>query len=555
MEMKAIELSTLIGDPGDLITVLEHTVPGDGGGGTFMWSTFPDPTLMPDEDGGIVFGTTPSGRWIRQWSGYVNVRWFGARGDGVGYDPIIGDTDAIHIGDTDRIQKAINFCAAYQSGGIVGGTVFFPPGIYVVSAPTKKAPFKLILKSKVRLLGSGSSSELRSRLHQNYTSRTLSSEDSVTLEDVTIQSLKIDGRETDQEHDGTNVQRAAIFVYTSTNFEVIDCIFHNTADAIRLFQSSKGEFNIGSYIAGNEIFGNSIDIGRECMIIAGARESIVENNYIHDCPFATGIKMEGALPAVEFSNLVRGNVCMRIGTGVTLKGGCIVTGNIIEATLGVAAMVGHHCHFISNRIIGGVQVGILLVSNDDTIENVIITNNTISNIRFAGEACDGIVGLFNSGFMPQNVTISNNIIENDPTGTNPFSGIRFEFVGSDITVDNNQIYGADNGVFVSPHQRNTIERVRATNNTITLKNNGNGVLLTAVSVKNANLRHVVVSGNIVAKAAASITGTTGILIKGDPDRVILTSNDTSDTDTPFNTVIANGAGPPTNLVTANNIGF
>src|SRR5262245_37555343 len=207
MEMRAIELSTLIGDPGDLITVLGHSVLGDGGGGTFMWSTMPDPMAMPDEDGGIVFGTTPSGRWIRQWSGYVNVRWFGARGDSVGYDPILGDTN--------RIQMAIDFCASIKSGGeIVGGTVFFPPGIYVVAAPTSLAAFKLILRSKVRLLGCGSSSELRSALNQNFHARTLTEDNpppnAPPLEDVTIQSLRIEGRETSQPHDGTNVQRAAI---------------------------------------------------------------------------------------------------------------------------------------------------------------------------------------------------------------------------------------------------------------------------------------------------------------------------------------------------------
>jgi hypothetical protein len=548
MEMRATELSTFIGDPGDLVTVSEHSVPGDGGGGTFMWSTMPDPTALPDDDGGIVFGTSPSGRWIRQWSGYVNVRWFGARGDGVGFDPILGDTN--------RIQKAIDFCAEYKSGGeIVGGTVFFPPGIYVVAAPSNNAAFKLILRSKVRLLGCGAASELRSALNQNYNARMLGEDNppanAPPLEDVTIQSLRIEGRETDQPHDGTNVQRAAIFVFKTKNFKVIDCIFHDTADTIRLFQEC-----IGTYIAGNEIYGNSIDIGRECLAIAGARESIVENNYIHDCPFATAIKMvEGAVPAVEFSNVVRGNVCLRVGAGVTLKGGCIATSNIIQATISAAANIGHHCHFIDNRIIGGAQFGITLISNDDTTENVIIANNTISNIRFVGEVCDGIVGEINSGFMPQNITISNNVIENDPAGTHIFSGIRFHFVGSNITIDNNQIYGADNGVFVQPGVSNTIERVRATNNTITLKTNGNGVHLSSVSDANANLRHVVVSGNIVAKAAAAITGTTGILIVGDPDRVILTSNDTSDTDNPFDIEPVTNAGPPTNLVTANNLGF
>jgi parallel beta-helix repeat protein len=127
-------------------------------------------------------------------------------------------------------------------------------------------------------------------------------------------------------------------------------------------------------------------------------------------------------------------------------------------------------------------------------------------------------------------------------------------VGSDITVDNNQIYGVDYGFYISPGANNTMERFRATNNTITLKNNGTGVYLGAESAVNGNLRHLVVSGNIVAKADPTGTGTFGIFIQGDPDRVILTSNDTSDTDTPFISVLVNGAGP-TNLVTANNIGF
>jgi hypothetical protein len=545
MEMRAIELSTLIGDQGDLITVSEHSVAGDGGGGTFVWSTA---TPMPEEDGGIVFGTSPSGRWIRQWSGYVNVRWFGARGDGVGFDPILGDTN--------RIQKAIDFCASITSGGeIVGGTVFFPPGIYVVAAPFNNAAFKLILRSKVRLLGCGSSSELRSALNQNFNARTLSEDNpppnAPPLEDVTIQSLRIEGRETEQPHDGTNVQRAAIFVFKTTNFKVIDCLFHDTADTIRLFQEC-----IGTYIARNEIFGNSIDIGRECLAIAGARESIVENNYIHDCPFATAIKMvEGAVPAVEFSNVVRGNVCLRVGAGVTLKGGCIATDNTIEATISAAANIGHHCHFIGNRIIGAAQFGITLTSNDDTTDDVIVANNFIQNIRFVGEVCNGIVGEISEGFMPQNITVSNNIIENDLTGTHVFFGVRLHFVGSNMTIDNNQIYGADDGVLVQPGEYNTIERVRVTNNTITLKPNGNGVHLTSVSGTNAILRHVVVSGNIVAKAAAGITGTTGILIVGDPDRVILTSNDASETDKPFHIEPVTNAGPPTNLVIANDIGF
>src|SRR5215472_15030149 len=213
--MRAIDLSTRVGHPGDLVTVTEFEISGDGGGGTFAW--FPElrgvvPPLPP-EDRGIVFGTTAQGRWIRQWSGYVNIRWFGARGDGVGYDQTVGDTG--------RIQKASDFCARRK-----GGTIFFPPGVYVVSSPKDTDDFKLLLKSRVNLLGCGASSQIRSALNQNYFSRTLASEKDVLLEDVTIQSLFIDGRESEQPHEsGRNVERAAVFVHISTNLKILDCIF------------------------------------------------------------------------------------------------------------------------------------------------------------------------------------------------------------------------------------------------------------------------------------------------------------------------------------------
>lgn len=116
--MNAISLSTFVGgNPGDLITVSGHTLPGDGGGGTFVWQDMP----LPSEDGGMVFGTTASGRWIRQWSGQVNVRWFGARGDGV----------------TDDLPK---FNAALAALGTItgrdtrgGGYLLVPDGVYFLS--------------------------------------------------------------------------------------------------------------------------------------------------------------------------------------------------------------------------------------------------------------------------------------------------------------------------------------------------------------------------------------------------------------------------------------
>lgn len=534
--MVATELSTFEGtDDGEVITVAGHTVAGDGGGGPFYWSS----GATTPEDLAMVFGNTSAGRWIRLWSGHVNVRWFGARGDGA-------------HNDTPLIQAAIDFCEKQKNGGIV----VFPPGVYIVSAPTDQTPYKLRLAPRVSMLGSGPTSELRSALGQNCSAATLAWRQTDTLEDVTIESILINGQERDQPHDiCQNVERTAIFVYASERLRIINCVFRDTADAIRLRHRCTG-----TRIIGNEISSNEIDISRECIVMAGAYNSIVENNYIHDCRFATAIKMEGALPGVEYSNLIRGNLCRAVGAGVTAKGGCIVSDNIIEAVIEEGAIIGHQCHFSGNRIVSAVGMGLSLVSNNDVTQDVIVVHNTISNIRARqGEkSCDGIVGEFyvnpaGGFFEPQNITIANNIVDNrmtvDPTLN--FNGIRLHSVGSRVLVEGNQIFAADKGITILAGVQHLTTQVCATNNLITVKEDGVGIFLSSEAPTDVLLRRAVVSGNVMEKAVTPSSNTTGIHIQGKPDRVVITANDASAMDQP---VVSTG-GPATNLVMANNNGF
>lgn len=96
--------------------VAGYFAPGDGGGGTFVW--VPDTTPLGD-DGGIIFRTPPGssgefqGYFKRLYSGPINVRWFGAKGDG-----IADDTAAVHAARDSEF-------ATY------GGTIYFPKGEYV----------------------------------------------------------------------------------------------------------------------------------------------------------------------------------------------------------------------------------------------------------------------------------------------------------------------------------------------------------------------------------------------------------------------------------------
>jgi hypothetical protein len=594
--MRAIDLSTLVGHPGELVTVTEYSVPGDGGGGIFEWfpvHPLPVPNFFP-EDGGIVFGEPSlTGRWIRQWSGYVNVRWFGARGDGKGYDAY--DPDAIHplygIGDTERIQMAIDFCSQLQAKGeIVGGTVFFPPGVYIVTVvphknpdphkpPPPPPPFKIQMKSQVNLLGCGSSSQLVSARGQNPTSHTLWSDENALLKDVRIESLLIDGRESHQPPrvPGKPIERAAIFAGVSEGLRIIDCVFQDTADTIRLYKQCTG-----SHVRGNEIRNNLVNVHRECIAIAGAYNSIVESNYVHDCPFSNGVKMEGAHPGTDFSNIIRGNILKAVGAGITAKGGCIVADNVIEATLNQGAIVGHHCHFLGNRITSAVQAGIQILDNSEDTHDVVVANNSVTNVHNPGaDACDGIVGEFQTNcqkdslgncvkdpltgqdieviYVPSEIMITNNIIDyrTSQHGKGLFNGIRFHSVGSRISIQNNQIYAVDRGIVMDPETPDrsfSTDQFRANDNTITVNENGVGIRLNADTHKNASLRHVIVSGNLVENVQPTVgqnAKTNGIFISGDLDRVLLTANDTSATDVPYKQT----GGPPTNMVRANNNGF
>jgi hypothetical protein len=86
--------------------------PGDGGGGVFCW----DSTSTTGDDGGtIIVPSNPTGRWMRIYSGPINVAWFGAVADGVD-----------HKGDGTYDTSFINAAASVAAG--LGGTLLLSAG-------------------------------------------------------------------------------------------------------------------------------------------------------------------------------------------------------------------------------------------------------------------------------------------------------------------------------------------------------------------------------------------------------------------------------------------
>ena len=97
-------------------SVAGYYTPGDEGGGQFFW----DAASFATDDGGSVIlptGHTGSGRWVRILVDSINVKMFGAKGDGV-------------ANDLTFIQSAINYIESN-----VAGTINVPRGIYRITAP------------------------------------------------------------------------------------------------------------------------------------------------------------------------------------------------------------------------------------------------------------------------------------------------------------------------------------------------------------------------------------------------------------------------------------
>jgi len=102
-------------NPNDVHTqciVEGYASPQDGGGGAWMWI---EGDGTPADGGTVLVSTNPNarpGRWKRNYSGKLNVRWFGAVGDG---------TD-----QTTQINAAYAAIDKTQ-----GGTLYFPVGDYL----------------------------------------------------------------------------------------------------------------------------------------------------------------------------------------------------------------------------------------------------------------------------------------------------------------------------------------------------------------------------------------------------------------------------------------
>jgi hypothetical protein len=126
---------------GDSLEILGYYTAGDGGGGTFYW----DATSTATDNGGTIIQATgvTTGRWIRAYSGAINVKWFGVKGDS---DGTTGN------GTDDTVVLQAIFSAIHTSKFY---SIFMPQGKYRITSTltVPNAPVGSAIDSSFKLEG------------------------------------------------------------------------------------------------------------------------------------------------------------------------------------------------------------------------------------------------------------------------------------------------------------------------------------------------------------------------------------------------------------------
>jgi len=340
-------------------------------------------------------GTTTARNLVTRFTDVVNVKDFGAVGDGV--------TD-----DTAAIQAAVNAVSANP----IGGTLYFADGIYITQ--------EITVGSNIIIEGNGST--LKGKTGQNYIFRL------VGLENITIQNFILDcvGLSIINPNPiDVGLRSSAIYVrvgsglfnnvkilnnrfinipttspeYHAIGFNNVNCIVSNN------FSDQCGgdvfNFNGGIIICNNNQIRNGGDGG--VAYNNGAR-GIISDNYIYKCNLGIGCGAVGNTTDPSYNNTLQ------------------IDSNTIDS-----------CDW-------GVNLGWFGFAGREGPENFSVTNNSFYNCRSHAIRYDGRTNTWNP-----NGVISNNVIYRtgspDYNGTPNTSTIDIAIVNcGSMVVSNNALY-------------------------------------------------------------------------------------------------------------------
>ena len=371
---------------GDELFIGGYYARGDGGGGTFYW----DSASTDADDAGITIlptGHTGAGRWKRSYSGAVNVKWFGATGDGV--------TD-----DTTAFTSAIS-----------AGSDVFVPDVSVRYRVTNT----LTPTGGQSIIGARSKPELKL---DSASVALLFNLDSVDR--ATITNLTLDGNKT------TTPTDEFISMDSSTYCAICDCVINNapSAAAGSILLSGTATNNL---IENNEFSaseGTAIGLsGTSCTGNRIARNTLQSNG-------AFGIRLgEGANKNDISFNKTTSTTIELIG----ITSDCYhnrVIGNHAEGSGDNGISIsGYQNVVMGNVCVNNQKAGIWCWGSFNTVDGNICLNNNLEN---SGNNWAGIGASANYGGTGQHNVIVGNYCDDDQASPTQWNGVRL--AGSSYTL-------------------------------------------------------------------------------------------------------------------------
>lgn len=396
-------------------------------------------------------------------SPYLNVKWFGAKGDGENADMI-------------PIQTAIDAASA-----LGGGTVFFPRGTYIV-APSGRT--FISLRDNVSLLGEGTSSIIKIKDNAGDYGMLFSANSGQPLKNVRISHLLIDqnpkGNQTcniDRARTDSHYWQFVIGLYNYENIVIDNVTFDPTCgiNTITLNKVTAKNATITNcrlnfvMAKGNGVYDNSA-------IYINGRSHTVSNCLFYAAPDQ---RARGAIETHTGTSVISNNVSDGYYTGINLQSSetsgdhsdMTVTNNTISnANQGIqfgprfkvpirnVVISNNTIHLVNTAHNRNLTTGISSAGSSEDVgafDNITITGNTIVfqeelTLRTALTSSAYGIGLYKEADY-SNVLISNNLIRNAPvTGIRIGSGTKTG-VCTNIHVTGNMIVNA--GHYPTPHEQ------------------------------------------------------------------------------------------------------
>lgn len=414
----------------------------------------PSDTSSADNTGTVIVAGSGARYKRLLESPYLNVQWFGAKGDGV--------TDDMAV-----IQKAIDTALA-----LGGGTVFFPIGTYIVSP---SGSTKINLRNEVNLLGEGFGSVIKVKDNAgDYGMIFGSANTSVPLRNVRISNLRVDQNpeanltcNIDTSRTDSHYWQFALALYNYENIKIDHVVFDPTCGINTItLNNEQCKYATVSNCRFNFVMAKGDPTYDNSAIYLKGRNHTVMNCLFYAAP---GQRARGAIETHGGQSVISSNVCDGYYTGVNAQGSSIAIDNaditianntISNANQGIQLWP-LRTYPLKNVTISGNTIrlantvhqrnltsGIASAggtSDTGGYENFTITGNTIvfqeefANRPPLNDAAYGIALIKENDVA--NIIISDNVIRNAPV-----SGIR---IGSNSKVGSSRNVQITNNVIVN----------------------------------------------------------------------------------------------------------